>query len=136
MDFKYVIDNDLKSEKLLTSLGYDLDSLFYLCKELLILENDLAIEPGDFKDLLFRLKNRHNFMNGKPPELKTRSEDSSPAKITFQPSGSSIIYNFIKIKGQDDVPYKEIVFYCELCGKKSKFYKKEIKAHTLHSHKS
>ena len=111
MDFKYVIDNDLKSEKLLTSLGYDLDSLFYLCKELLILENDLAIEPGDFKDLLFRLKNRHNFMNGKPPELKTRSEDSSPAKITFQPSGSSIIYNFIKIKGQDDVPYKEIVFY-------------------------
>ena len=134
MDLNYVIDNDSNMEKALANQGYDLESLFLLCTDMITLSNDLNLETGDLRDMIFRMKNRFDYTNGKSSDIKLRCEDQSPSRITFQPHGQGIYY-FSRLPGQENVTYKECAFYCEACGQDKTFYKPEIKAHVLKSHR-
>lgn len=134
MDLNYVIDNESNIEKALANQGYDLESLILLCADMITMSNDLSLETGDLRDMVFRMKNRFDYINGKSSDIKLRCEDQSPSRISFQPSGRGIFY-FSRISGQENTLYKECAFYCELCGKDKTFYKPEIKTHVLKSHR-
>ncbi|OMJ77991.1 hypothetical protein SteCoe_22314 [Stentor coeruleus] len=136
MDLTFVANYDSRAVTKLAGLGYDLDALFLLCQELLNLQSDLKLDNGDLRDLVFRMKNRYNYMNGDPVDLKLRCEDASPSRITFQPNGFKTIFYFTRCEGQNDVPYKEASFFCELCGPSGRLYKKEIKSHVAYAHKN
>jgi hypothetical protein len=133
MDLNYVTDYDTKIVNKLNKEGYDLDSLIFMCKELLDISSELL--PGDLKEFIYRLKNRCENPNAKNFDSKGKLEDNSPSKITFQPVGYKNVFFFTRSKGQSDLVYRQATYYCEICGPQAKFYKKEIKGHINGFHK-
>ena len=133
MDLSYVTDNNFLAREILSNQGYDIESLSCMCGDLISLSNEINLELGDLKDFVFRLKNRHDQLCGKAAEIRIKSEDQSPLRISYQPHGQKM-YFFTRGPNQENTPYKECCFYCEACGPKTMFYKKEIKIHVSNSH--
>ena len=135
MNLNFIADYSDKTLRQFDELGIDPDSLVFICQEILSLQNDLRLEDGDLRDLVFRLKNRYDHLIGLPPDVRIKCEDQSPNRITFQPNGYKHIFFFTRCPNQHDVPYKQATFYCELCGTSPQMRKKEIKAHVVNVHK-
>lgn len=135
MELSYVVEYDDRVTQRIRELGFDLESICYLCKDLLGLQKELNLENGDLKDFIFRLRNRYDHLNGVTCDLKLRCEDMSPSRITYQPAGSRNLFYFIRCPGQNDVLYKEAVYFCEMCGGEYRLRKKEIKVHVNNCHK-
>lgn len=135
MDLNYIVDGNQKTLKILEGQGIDQEALLLVCQELLNLQKDLNLENGDLKDLVFRLKNRYDSLSGLPPDVKIKSEDMCPSRITFQPNGYKHTFFFARCPDQNDIPYKLATFYCEICGISPQLRKKEIKGHVVNVHK-
>jgi hypothetical protein len=135
MEIAYVTGGCPKLFKTFNDMGVDVDALVCVCQEMLDLQKDLKLEDGDLKDLVYRMKNRYQHINGGQADVKIKCEDASPSRITFQPNGQKDVYYFQRCPNQQDVPYKQATFFCDLCGSGTQIRKKEIKNHVVHVHK-
>jgi hypothetical protein len=134
MDLKLVVENNERVAKKIEELGFDLDSLVFICKDLIGLQSDLGLEIGDFKDLVYRLRNHYDHIQGTSTEMRVKCEDTCPNRITFQKGMGERIFHFQRCPKQAEAAPRDALFLCETCKDAVILKRQEIKSHVAHAH--
>jgi hypothetical protein len=85
MDLQYVAGSNAQVLDKLVADGYDLDTLFYTCKDVFNMLDDVEIgQPSEVEDFFFRLKNGFDAANGvkvEPDYVLYENSRSFPSRL-------------------------------------------------------
>jgi hypothetical protein len=108
MDVEYVFSRDLKVLSSIKDQGYDLESLCFMCKDLIGIFRDLELQNQEICDFIMNLKCVHDSSNGKSAQ---EDEGDIPVRITVANTNTLKVYYFTLFSSDSD----NVLYSCGIC---------------------
>lgn len=137
MDLTYVIGKDQDKLQKLEDLGCDLESLFFITKDLFSIIDDLGLTSKQAGEFLFRIKNAYDFSQGKlvDPDLNLyENHKTSPSRLSIENKSTGKTMFFRVIAGQANTDKTTLMLACEACADEQAIKRSDIKAHVQSRH--
>lgn len=115
-DLNYIFSDNNKVKKI-EDQGFDLDTLFYMCKDLFLLLDELNSNPRELAEILMRLKIAFDASKGKPVADLVLYENNRayPSRLSVESRITRRTYFFRLLEDQHSVDKLAAKYKCELC---------------------
>jgi hypothetical protein len=107
MNLDYIFNNNASHTTAVQNQGYDLDSVLFLGKDLILLLQDLEIPPSGIFSFMQNLKIVQDSVNGKAYEIDS---EENPMKVTVTEPSKRSTLTFSYLGLQDRVPFYTCCF--------------------------
>ncbi|CAG9323583.1 unnamed protein product [Blepharisma stoltei] len=137
MDFNYLVANDPKQVRRLEELGFDLDSLFFMTKDLFSIFDDLELPAREIEEFCTRLKNVYDVYEGKPfPTNIVLYENSRtlPTRLCVENKDTGKTVFFRLVPGQGKLEKCNVLYRCEVCRNDVPIKRCDTKRHIASKH--
>ncbi|CAG9323582.1 unnamed protein product [Blepharisma stoltei] len=138
MDLNFILENDTQQLARLEELGYDLDSLFIVVKDIFSIFDEIGLGSKDTAEILMRLKNIHDIAtHGKPlPPNIVMYENSKQAPtrlgLTNEGNGKTILFKLVQ--GQNRLEKNNMLYKCEECDDDNQMRRVDTRRHVEEVH--
>ncbi|CAG9329361.1 unnamed protein product [Blepharisma stoltei] len=137
MDLKYIVNRSTSSLRKLDELGCDLESLFFIAKDLFSIVDDLGLTSKQASEFFFRIKNAYNSSQGKQvdSDLTTyENHNTSPSRLSIENKSTGKTIFFRLVAEQPSAEKIATLFKCESCEDEQPIKRVDIKSHIVSKH--
>lgn len=118
MDLNFVVGNDQKQLRRIEELGCELESLFFISKDLFSIFDDLGLSSKESAEFFMRLKNVHDACQGKSLEPNIVVYENNrilPTRLSIENKDSGKTIFFRVVPGQGKGEKGNVLYRCEGC---------------------
>ncbi|CAG9314669.1 unnamed protein product [Blepharisma stoltei] len=137
MDLNYIVGKDTACLRKLDELGCDLDSLFFISKDLFSIVDDLGLNSKQASEFFFRIKNAYDSSQGKQvdPDLALyENSRANPSRLSIENKSTGKTFFFRLVSQQPKTDKSSALFRCETCEDEQQLRRNDIKSHVTTKH--